>query len=151
MSKETVTLIAAVLSLLGSIVVVFLGMTLALKKERRQLRWSKELDRLFALEELAGVLTSELSGYRAVVPETLIPKLEELNIAAGRFSRHDELRRAILTLHNTLSRMLVAKASHADEVETMRAELVTHLADLLRRCDEVAEGASISNWLEKGN
>jgi hypothetical protein len=79
MSKETITLIAASLSFAGSIIVVLLGTTLALRKERRQLRWSKELDRFFALEELAGVLTSELSGYRVQQLESLAPKLEELN------------------------------------------------------------------------
>jgi hypothetical protein len=95
------------------------------------------------------VLTSELSGYRVQQLESLAPKLEELNIAAGRFSRHDAVRRAILDLHNALVRMLIAKKTNSDEVESIRIELVTDLALLLKRCDEVISGKSKSDWMDE--
>jgi hypothetical protein len=64
---DIVTLVAAVLALAGSLVTVLLGTRLALRKEKRQLLWSKELDRFLALEELAGELVEFLGGYRPIL------------------------------------------------------------------------------------
>jgi hypothetical protein len=113
------------------------GTSLALNKERRQLLWSKELERFLALEELAGQLVEELAGYRTLEPSDIAPRLKEFEQAAGRFARYDGVRRAVLQLHNTLGRMFVAKRDYTDEGRELRTELDRHLKQLLGACDQI--------------
>jgi hypothetical protein len=145
--KEGVTIAAALISLSASIVVALLGTNLALRKERRQLLWSKRLDRFFALEELAGELTSEITSYRYNDVVTQALRLDELHLAAGRFSRYDSVRRRILDLHNVLNRMLLEKKTHGNEETNLRIESVVHLRALLRECDRAIKEER-GEWLE---
>jgi hypothetical protein len=138
-TSQTVTLIAAIISLAGSLFTILLGTRLTLQKERRQLLWSKELERFFALEELAGQVTEELASYRALDPPSLAPKMEELYRAAGRFARYDQVRRAILQLHNTVGRMFAAKRDSSDDERELRAELDRDLKQLLTACDKITQ------------
>jgi hypothetical protein len=71
-NTEIVTLAAAVIALLGSILSLFISTRLAIQKERRQLLWAKELGRFFELEELAGDLVEELVSYRSA-PDDRMP------------------------------------------------------------------------------
>jgi len=137
-NTETITLVAALIALLGSILSLFISTRLAIRKERRQLLWNKELDRFFALEELAGDLVEELGSYRPI-PDDLSEfesKFEALARAAGRFSRYPEVRQAIRDLHNTLGRMFVAKRDH-DDTREIRNELDPAFRKLLTACDTV--------------
>ncbi|MHB0979380.1 MAG: hypothetical protein ACYC5Q_04755 [Thermoleophilia bacterium] len=138
---DIVTLVAAVLALAGSLITVFLGTRLALRKEKRQLLWSKELDRFFALEELAGELVEFLGGYRPIPDDRteLAQKLSALADAGGHFARYPKVRQAIRDLHNTLNRMFVAKRDARDEEENVRGELDPAYRTLLRECDKVLE------------
>lgn len=134
-TPQTVTLIASILALLGSLLTILLGTRLTLRKERRQLLWSKELERFLALEELAGQLVEELASHRTLDQSFVGPKLEEYRQAAGRFVRYDDVRRAILQLQNTLDRMFAAKRDHSDDQETLPPELDRDLKKLLNACD----------------
>lgn len=136
--NEFVTLAAAGIALLGSILSLFISTRLALQKERRQLLWAKELDRFFELEELAGDLVEELSGYRSIPkdPTPLTQKFAVLDEAAGRFGRYPKVRQAIRDLHNTLDRMFVAKRDQQNDQE-VRAELDPTFRKLLAACDRV--------------
>ncbi len=133
-----ITLSAAIIALAGSILSLLISTVLAVRKERRQLRWSKELDRFFQLEELAGALIEDLGGYRPVPEDRaeLSDKLSSLELAAGRFARYPEVRQAIRDLHNTLSRMFVAKRDSEDDRE-VRKELDPAFRKLLQACDAV--------------
>lgn len=146
MAPQTVTLIASILALVGSLLTILLGTRLTLLKERRQLLWSKELERFFALEERAGQLVEELASYRALNQSTIGPGLEEYRQAAGRFARYDDVRRAILQLQNTLDRMFVAKRDHDDDGEQLRSELNRDLKKLLSACDHVTGRDKLSPW-----
>lgn len=137
MTSQTVTLIASILALVGSLLTILVGTRLALLKERRQLLWSKELDRFLALEELAGQLVEELASYRTLDRSNVGPRLEELQQAAGRFARYDDVRRATLQLQNTLGRMFAAKRDHTDDEQELRSELDRHLKQLLSVCDQI--------------
>jgi hypothetical protein len=132
----TVTLIAPIIALVVSLLTILWGTRLALVKERRQLLWSKELDRFFALEERAGQLVEELASHRAF-DQSIGPRLEEFGQDAGRFRRHDDVRRAMLQLQNTLNQMLVAKRDHSNDAERLRSELDRDLKKLLNACDHV--------------
>src|SRR5260370_39848886 len=92
-APQTVTLIAPIIALVVSLLTILWGRRLALVKERRQLLWSKELDRFFALEERAGQLVEELASHRALDQSTVGPRLEEYRQDAGRFARRSEERR----------------------------------------------------------
>jgi hypothetical protein len=135
---EYVTLAAAGIALLGSILSLFISTRLAIQKERRQRLWAKELDRFFELEELAGDLVEELRGYRPIPEDrtTLTQRFAVLEQAAGRFSRYPEVRQAIRDLHNTLGRMFVAKRDDQNDQE-VRAELDPTFRKLLAACDKV--------------
>ena len=139
-APQTVTLIAPIIALVVSLLTILWSTRLALVKERRQLLWSKELDRFFALEELAGQLVEELASHRAF-DQSIGPRLQEFGQDAGRFARHDDVRRAILQLQNTLNRMFVAKKDHDDDQESLRSELDRDLKKLLNACDLVTERA----------
>jgi len=136
-TPQIVTLTASILALAGSLLTILVGTRLALLKERRQLLWSKELERFLALEELAGQLVEDLASYRTVDRSRLGPKLEELQQSAGRFSRYDEVRRAVLQLQNTLERMFAARRDHTDDEQELRSDLDRHLKQLLSACDQI--------------
>jgi hypothetical protein len=119
--------------------VVFIGTKVAIRKERRQLLWTAELDRFFKLEALAGELTEFLRGYRGLPSDAaeLTGKLETLESEAGRFARHAEVRQAIRDLHQTLACMWVAKRGHEKEEREIRLELEPAYRKLLAACDKV--------------
>ncbi|MGA3327075.1 MAG: hypothetical protein ABSF45_21635 [Terriglobia bacterium] len=139
-STEIVTLIASIIALIGSIVSLFISTRLAIWKERRQLRWSKELERFFQLEELAGDLVEDLGGYRPLPEDRteLAGKFDTLGRAAGRFARYPEVRQAIWALRNTLDRMFVAKRDSEDDRE-IRGELDPAFRKLLEACDKALD------------
>jgi hypothetical protein len=137
-NHEIVTVAAAVIALLGSLLSLFIGTRLVIDKERRQLLWSKELDRFFELEALAGELVEELGSHRPIPEDSasLYERLWTLELAAGRFGRYPGVRQAIRDLHHTLGRMLVAKRDRQDE-QSIRAELEPIFRKLLAACDTV--------------
>jgi hypothetical protein len=145
-APQTVTLIASIIALAGSLLTILVGTRLTLLKERRQLLWSKELERFFALEERAGQLVEELASHRTLAQSIVGPKLEEYRQAVGRFARYDDVRRAILQLQNTLERMFVAKRDHNDDEEKLRVELYRDLKKLLSACDHVTGRDELSPW-----
>lgn len=136
--NELITLVAAVIALLGSVLSLYISTRLAVQKERRQLLWSKELDRFFELEQLAGELVEEMGSYRPIPEDrtSLAERFQALELAAGRFGRYPEVRQAIRDLHNTLGRMFVAKRDHDDD-HSVRTELEPAWQKLLAACDDV--------------
>ena len=140
MSSQIVTIAASLIALFGSLLTVFVGTSLALRKERRQLLWSKEIDRFLVLEELAGQLVEEVGSYQPIPEDrsTLAAQLEVLHQAAGRFARYLTVRQAIRDVHNALGRMIDAKSHHEGDHE-IRAELDPALRRLLAACDQAIE------------
>lgn len=138
MEKETVALLASVLALLGSLLSLYIGASLAIKKERRQLLWSKELDRFLALEESVGILVEDLGGHKSIYDreDYLLQNLFHLSNDAGKFGRYPEVRQRIRDIHNVLSRLYVAKRDQQDERE-VRSELEPAYRQLLDACDTV--------------
>ncbi len=133
--SEIITLVASLIALLGSILSLCISTRLAIHKERRQLLWSKELDRIFALEELAGELVGELGSYGAI-PDDFYDKFQALGRSAGKFYRYPEVSQSIRDLHNTLGRMFSAKRDKEDDRE-IRNELDPAFRKLLSACDAV--------------
>jgi hypothetical protein len=136
-TSELVILAAAVIALLGSVLSLHISTRLAVQKERRQLLWSKELDRFFELEQLAGQLVEELGSYRPISEDrtSLEERFQALEVAAGRFARYPGVRQAIRDLHNTLGRMFVAKRDRDDD-RSVRTELEPAFRKLLAACDD---------------
>jgi len=133
-SSDWVVLFAATISFLGSIVVIFCGTRVAIKKERRQLRWNKELDRFFSLEELAGELVEVFGGCNTSLEECA-KRLRELDLVAGRFGRYPEVRQAIRDLSNVFVLMYDARKNNEDDRE-VRQELDPAYRNILYACDK---------------
>lgn len=143
-NSEYIVLAASAISLFGSILVLYVGSDLAIKKERRQLVWSKELDRVLALEESAGRLVEEI-GSHGRIPEdrtSLSERMSALEQSAGRFGRYPKLRQSIRDLHNVLGRLFAAKRDREDE-RTIRQELDPAYKALLAGCDAVVKRSKL--------
>ena len=86
MSSQIITLAASLIALATSLLSIWVSTRLAIHKERRQVLWSKEVDRFFALEELAGTLVEELDSHQALERSNVVQALEEFRHTAGRFA-----------------------------------------------------------------
>jgi len=144
--SEVITLMAAVVAVVGSIISLFISTKLAKHKERRQLLWTKELERFFSLEEQAGELVEFAGGYRPLPDDRsrLATELDSLADSAGRFARYPEVRQAIRDLHNKVGRALETKQSGNSYMEA-RAELGPAYQKLLSACDEVLQRERAAN------
>ena len=141
MSSQIITLAASLIALATSLLSIWVSTRMAIHKERRQVLWSKEVDRFFALEELAGTLVEELDSHQALERSNVVQALEEFRHTAGRFARYPTARQAIRDLQNALDRMFAAKRDHEDEKEKMeiRSELDHKRQQLFTACDEITE------------
>jgi len=138
MVSQSVTLVAAILALIGSILSIFISSKLALNTERRQLLWAKELDRFLAMEELAGELIEEVGGYRPLGSKDhpFFERFRKLEHAAGQFARYPKVRQTIRDLHNTIGRMMNAK-QHSEDIQTIQGELEIGYRAFLDACDNI--------------
>lgn len=137
MTTSIVTLAVAVIALLGSILSLFVGSRLVLHRERRQLVWSKEIDRFLRLEELASMLVEEIGSHKPIPDERseLTSQFNALHRAAGEFARYPNVQLAVRELHNALGRMFDAKL-HREDDRPISAELGPALRKLLDACDK---------------
>jgi len=137
MTTQTVTLIAAGIAAIASLLSLFLNSSLIIRRERRQQLWQFNLQRVTQLEELAGHIAELLGGYPAI--ETLEEKVPELlaklELAAGNFRRHKFLNQSIRDFHNAASRVFVARRDHQNDKDD-KHDLEVLFTNLLRTCDE---------------
>lgn len=136
MTATVVTLIASIIALVGSLLSLFVGSRLVLQRERRQLLWTREIDRFIKLEELAGTLVEEFGSYKALPEDRteISLQFDALQRAGGQFARYPAVRQAIRDLHNVLGRLFAAKRDHDDDRE-VRAELEPTFRALIEACD----------------
>lgn len=144
MTAMLVTLAASIIALLGSLLSLFVGSRLVLQRERRQLLWSKELDRFLELEELAGTLVEEIGSYKPVPTDRaeLVAQFDSLHRSAGQFARYPAVRQAVRDLHNVLGRLFVAKRDSEDDRE-VRGELEPAYRSLIDACDKATGRGAI--------
>jgi hypothetical protein len=138
------TLAASIISLLASLLALYISTRLAIDKERRQLLWSKELDRVLALEESSGRLVEEIGTYGPIPADrtSLADRMSALEQAAGRFGRYPNVSGAVRELHNVLGRLFAAKRDHAD-ARPIRLELDPAYRKLLAACDSVIKRSTL--------
>ena len=119
MTKEEITLIAALIAALTSIITLGLNTRLALLREKRMLLWEKELERLSELEEKAGIAQEiALSYASAEVMEKEFPPLhDELRHMAGKFGRYPELAKSIRELNHACAVTVAEKVKNGDSLE----------------------------------
>lgn len=134
---EIITLAAAIIALLGSLLSLFIASRLAILKERRQLVWTKEAERILQLEELAGTLVEDLGSHRPLeqIPDVQ-DRLAALALAAGQFARYPTIRQATRDLHNRLGILLQERREHRDH-RSARSESETAFEELITACDLV--------------
>jgi hypothetical protein len=103
---------------------------------------AKAPDRFIALEELAGQLVEELSSYRLLDGELLVPLFEGFRRILGKFVRYPDVLNRSRDLQNVLHRMFAAKRDHEDGQLELRDELDAALNALLTACDQARKIAN---------
>ncbi|TOL43138.1 hypothetical protein CGH98_23510, partial [Vibrio parahaemolyticus] len=66
MSKEEITLVAALMAAITSIISLVLSSRLTLNRDKRMTSWSKEVERLHQLEEQIGIAMEVVSVYTGI-------------------------------------------------------------------------------------
>jgi len=138
MTTEKVTLIAALIAALTSVITLGLNSRLVLLREKRMLLWQKELDRILEVEEVAGKAVEIALSHSSseVIEAEFVPLHSWLRHAAGRFSRYKELRQAIRELNHHCAVVVADKVSNEDYREW--AEKVPALFEsLIAECDKI--------------
>jgi hypothetical protein len=138
MDQQSLTLIAAIISAIGSITTLLLNSRLTLDREQRLVLWRKEVDRLIELEELAGRLVEDVGSYRSIdaIQDQLASQFQQFDAMAGRLARYPQVRQAVRDLNNVLGRLFVDRRDSQDDRET-RQELEPAYRALLDACDSV--------------
>lgn len=140
MTKEEVTLIAALIAALTSIVTLGLNARLAILREKRMLIWEKEVQRLHELEEKAGVIQEIALSYANpnLLEQEFFPLHDEMRHAAGKFGRYPVLAQAIRDLNHACAVTVAEKVKSGDSREWQEKIKPAHQA-LLRACDEITK------------
>lgn len=139
MTSQEATFIAALVAAVASLLTLLLGSRLAYDRERRQALVRKEIDRMFAVEELAGELAELVGSYRRVwsgIEETRLQTLfRDLEATAGRLSRYPEVRQALRDVNNVCQRLFVAVRDRDEDEREIRSELDPALQKLHQAVD----------------
>lgn len=137
---EFITLVAAVVAAATSIGGIVLTTRLSILRQRRVAVWSRELERMFKLEELAGMAKETVTVHRD--PDRLmkyyVPLYVELNDSKGRLSRYGDLASAIDDLAQTCANLVDAVVA-GREAEKTQAEsrIATCYRTVLAECDKI--------------
>jgi len=138
MDQQSITLIAAIIAAIASIMTLLLNSRLTLDREQRLVLWRKEVERIVELEELAGKLVEDIGSYRALdgMSDRLSSQFQQLDAMAGRLACYPQVRQAVRDLGNVLGRLFVDRRDKQDDRET-RKELEPAYRALLDACDGV--------------
>ena len=117
MSKEEITLVAAILAATTSIVSLVLSSRLTLNRDKRMASWNKEVERLHQLEEKIGLAMEIVSVYTGIDEKKndYIPLHDELKYIAGKFSRYPALAKAIRGFVHACNLTVHSQMEHRDE------------------------------------
>ncbi|PSU33501.1 hypothetical protein [Photobacterium lutimaris] len=140
MTKEEVTLYAAIVAACTSIVSLVFNSKLTILREKRMLLWSKELDRINELEEKAGLAVEIVLNYSSpsILKSDYPPVQQDLKYIAGRFARYPELSSTIRDLRQYCDITYGDKIDRQDFQES--AEKVSHYySSLIEECDKITK------------
>jgi hypothetical protein len=142
MEQWQTTLVASFVGAAVGSVFAIIGMVvnswLTLSRDRRQLAWKTEVNRVVELEERAGALVEIATSHRGIeeIIERTKDHYRQLELDAGRFKRYKGIMQALRDLHNGVGRLLDSHSVHEDWREV--AVDVDSLYDaLLKECDAV--------------
>jgi hypothetical protein len=141
MTAEVTALVAAVIAAVASVVTLIVNSRLTIARERRQQLWQYDLERIRALEELAGRITEALIGHASAQRlERIVPPLiADLESDMGRLYRHRELNQTIRDLHNAACRVYDSRLSH-DDARPDKEDLERSFKHLISACDKALKG-----------
>jgi hypothetical protein len=147
LDAQRVTLIAAGIAAFSSAATLALNSWLAFDRERRQALIKKEIDRMFAVEELAGRVLELSASYAGVDTrrDRLVALFEELDDAAGRIARYREVQQAVRDLSQTCKLLFHAMQRHEDD-RPIRAELNEKHEALMTAIDQIV--GRRSGWVD---
>lgn len=141
-------IIAALIAATVSIISVVLGSHLTALRDRRRLRWERELDRILQLEESAGQLAENVLQHGPRDPDELARQLRSLGSAAGRFLRYKDLAASVRELHHASSWYLSQEKTFAtpEDYKSARQEIDAAFEKLLAASDTALGVYSWRPW-----
>lgn len=124
------SIVGAAVGSLFSIIALFVNSYITKTRERQQLVWTSENNRMLALEQRAGRVVEIACSHRGIeqIRELIADDLEKLNADAGHYLRHRDVALAIRNLHNGVTRLIDDKSKHKDT-----RELVTEVDGLFNK------------------
>lgn len=136
MTKDYITLIAAGIALISSIVTLYLNTRLALSKEKRVLLWKREVERLFEIEELAGMAQECALDYKLSEKkrEGYMELRGRLESAAGRVGRYPDLAKALRQLNHWCA-IGCSFSEGTEQMTNARDEIPQLFEEVLKQCD----------------
>ncbi|MFZ3516628.1 hypothetical protein LC147_26520 [Vibrio harveyi] len=140
MTKEELTLIAAVIAALTSIFSLILGSSLALSREKKKLVWEKQIERITALEEQVGI-TQEIILRHSSAEQIRIAYLEvseDLKLQAGRFAKYPELAKSLRVFCHCCDLLLDDKLQGNDYRDS-RENVPKAFDDVMKQCEQVLQ------------
>lgn len=140
MDAQTVTLIAAIIAALTSVVTLWLNARLAILKEKRLLLWQQELERIIELEEIAGVAQELALSYASpeVLDREFSPLHDKLRHSAGRFGRYPGLATALRELNHACAVTVAEKVKYGDSRE-WQEKIAPAYKTFLEECDVITQ------------
>ena len=138
MTELEITLYAAAVASIFSLLSMLVLSWLTQRRERRQQVWQTEINRIIELEERTGQLVELICSHNAPDKNRngIADALSRLGSDAGRFRRHKNIMQAIRDLHNGLSRLLDEKL-HNEDYRGTGVEVDSLYDTLLTECDKV--------------
>jgi hypothetical protein len=140
MTKEVVTLIAALIAALTSIITLGLNTRLAILKEKRMILWENELNRLLKLEELVGVVREIAKSFhvKEEMEKRFQPIHKQLEVAAGEFGRYRDLSKCVRDVAHACA-VIVSLKNESDDYREWQENLEAHYKDFIQKCDKITK------------
>ncbi len=138
MSKEEITLVAALMAAITSIISLVLSSRLTLNRDKRMTSWSKEVERLHQLEEQIGIAMEVVSVYTGIdeKKKDYIPLHDDLKYVAGKFSRYPDLAKAIRRFVHACDLTVNCQMEHRDE-RSYKEDVQKQYDQVIIACDRI--------------
>ena len=145
-------IIGSIISVFGNFILLWLNT----RNDTKQKIITKELNRLFELEELAGELAERSGSYNLKLhDDKLNENFHQMDMSAGKFRRYSNLKQAIRDLNQSAKILVRCQQSNEKDTEA-RKELENKYRDFINEyekrgkalnCNVGERTDKISSWL----
>ncbi|NVO61454.1 hypothetical protein [Photobacterium damselae] len=138
MTKEELTLLAAVIAALTSIFSLVLGSSLTFSREKKKLVWEMQIERIQDLEDQVGIAQEIVMKHRSTqqIKEEYLQISEELKLLPGRFARYPHLAKSLRVFAHCCDLLLDDRLRGNDYRESL-SDIPKAYQDVIFQCDQV--------------